>query len=228
MKRRGFTLTELLAVLGIMGVLAVIIVPVAVSARRRGQSTACLSNVKQFGMALQMYARDYDDAYPAIIATPFEDGHSHPSNDSLWYSAVLPYTKNHLFVCPSRAVSAPWEKYVYTCGYAMNYYLNEYADAKKAERLVGINDSQLTYTSHIVLLMDARPGIAGLRLPDFDKKLIAGTYDFSMIKEIESQTPGGIRHGGGANYAFADGHAKWVRAFGFKSKCDGTYPCFKP
>jgi general secretion pathway protein G len=66
MRRRttGFTLVELLVVIGILAVLAAILFPVFSRAREKGRSAACASNLKQLGMALAMYASDYDGYYP--------------------------------------------------------------------------------------------------------------------------------------------------------------------
>src|ERR1043166_4890534 len=64
MMRKGFTLIELLVVIAIIAILAAILFPVFAQAREQARSTACLSNTKQIGLAVHMYAQDYDEAFP--------------------------------------------------------------------------------------------------------------------------------------------------------------------
>lgn len=65
--RRGFTLIELLVVIAIIAILAAILFPVFAKARQRARDSACLSNLKQLGTAVNLYAADYDDyVYPQV------------------------------------------------------------------------------------------------------------------------------------------------------------------
>jgi prepilin-type N-terminal cleavage/methylation domain-containing protein/prepilin-type processing-associated H-X9-DG protein len=61
----GFTLIELLVVVGIIALLAGILLPSLWSARRYSQSSACLSNLRQIGIAMQTYTRSYHGWLPA-------------------------------------------------------------------------------------------------------------------------------------------------------------------
>jgi general secretion pathway protein G len=58
--KRGFTLIEILVVVGIIALLSAILFPVFQSARERGRTAVCLSNLKQIGTAVAMYVQDYD------------------------------------------------------------------------------------------------------------------------------------------------------------------------
>ena len=63
-ERRGFTLIELLVVIAIVAILAGLLFPVFARARASALSTRCLANLRQVGLAVQMYASDWDDGFP--------------------------------------------------------------------------------------------------------------------------------------------------------------------
>lgn len=64
MKRRAFTLVELLVVIAVVVILVALLFPVFASARSKARQTQCLSNMRQLGQATMMYAQDSDDLYP--------------------------------------------------------------------------------------------------------------------------------------------------------------------
>ncbi len=64
MKRRGFTLVELMLALMIISVLAAMLFPVFARGRESARKTQCLSNLANLGAALQMYAADWQGALP--------------------------------------------------------------------------------------------------------------------------------------------------------------------
>lgn len=86
---RAFTLIELLVVIAIIAILAAILFPVFAQAREKARQTACLSNQKQIGLAILMYAQDYDESLP-FAAVKISD------TDPLvmWYDVVEPYVKS--------------------------------------------------------------------------------------------------------------------------------------
>ena len=62
--RRAFTLIELLMVIAIIGVLAALLLPALASAREQGRKAACISNLRQMGIAIQSYASDFSGDIP--------------------------------------------------------------------------------------------------------------------------------------------------------------------
>ncbi len=97
-RREGFTLIELLVVIAIIAILAAILFPVFARARENARATSCLSNMRQIGTAIMMYAQDYDERFP-----PYEVRHGSTNRRaSGWYDTIYPYTLNEdIFVCPS-------------------------------------------------------------------------------------------------------------------------------
>ncbi len=101
MQRRNyaFTLIELLVVIAIIAILAAILFPVFAQAKAAAKKIASVSNMKQHGLSIIMYANDYDDMVPA--ATNWEQGCTNVSyplcfGDSAgpWTWLVSPYVKS--------------------------------------------------------------------------------------------------------------------------------------
>jgi prepilin-type N-terminal cleavage/methylation domain-containing protein len=64
--RRAFTLIEILVVLAILGILAALLFPVFSRARSMARRTACVSQLRQIGLATQMYRQDFDEIPPRL------------------------------------------------------------------------------------------------------------------------------------------------------------------
>src|SRR5579859_1915386 len=113
--RSGFTLIELLVVIAIIAILAAVLFPVFSRAREQARATSCLSNLKQLGLAIDMYVDDYDSTYPMSRfpdATHLAGGctgqlNSFPEDDLQgssvnWKRAITSYVKNQgVWACPS-------------------------------------------------------------------------------------------------------------------------------
>lgn len=115
MKKHAFTLIELLVVIAIIAILAAILFPVFAQAKEAAKKTTTLSNAKQLGTAMIMYAGDHDDYFPMSIApntatgqwrfatvidTPNDwrpgiTGTGYPDRLMHFANSVQPYVKNY-------------------------------------------------------------------------------------------------------------------------------------
>ena len=92
--RRGFTLIELLVVIAIIAILAAILFPVFAQARSKARQSSCLSNMRQLGTSMRMYAQDYDERHVYLWWE--------------WHIGLHPYIKNwDIFICPQSSAPRP-------------------------------------------------------------------------------------------------------------------------
>jgi prepilin-type N-terminal cleavage/methylation domain-containing protein/prepilin-type processing-associated H-X9-DG protein len=205
--RRAFTLIELLTVISILAMLAAILFPVFARARENARRASCQSNLKQIGLATLQYAQDYDERMVKVY-TYYGPG----STNLVWWQDVLqPYMKSYQIVlCASQSPPS---------SYALN-------------RPVGFPDPLLTSYAGNNVLKDAsgnalfpplrsgpNPGRAMSALEEpATTILFLETVTDNMEFFAWSQTDLGNssvvdkRHFQGCNFAFADGHAKWLQA----------------
>ena len=85
-RNRGFTLIELLVVIAIIAILAAILLPVLSQAQKRALRIECVSNLKQWGLAFQVYANDNNDSLPT--------GWYDPSGNGMWMNVFIPYIQS--------------------------------------------------------------------------------------------------------------------------------------
>ena len=100
-RARGFTLIELLVVIAIIAVLATMLFPVLARTQEMAKKTACVSNLRQLGMANHMYAQDWGGQF---IIEPTQNN-PHPG----LCRGLDPYVRSrHIFYCPSAAACEPY------------------------------------------------------------------------------------------------------------------------
>jgi len=103
MKKKGFTLLESLVVVGIIAVLTAILLPALSAARRNARRHLCFNNLRQIGLAFQMYADDWYQSYPVDVnslhsSTDYTDADKKGTLYSYYIKKDAPET----FWCPSK------------------------------------------------------------------------------------------------------------------------------
>lgn len=198
-KGGGFTLIELLVVIAIIAILAAILFPVFLSAKRAGRRTACINNLRQLGTAASMYADTYNGYYPPtrpdewpfgtfLVPWPPDGSGYTAAKPCLGPRALEPYVKNNrVFSCPANAYFKPelfW-------GPGTNYYAGycfwaNYLHAPLVEGMVAVTTSRYPYALVMSdIVVTGSPGVA----------------------KWNSHEPNAVPTGG--NYLYNDGHVKW-------------------
>jgi len=190
-KRSGFTLIELLVVIAIIAILAAILFPVFARAREKARQTSCLANLKQIGLAVQMYADDWDETLP-YYQRPF---------GATWYGDLQPYMKNRgITVCPSKPEwneSDPTHK----VGYGLNEVVFPAGPPAGSHFPPPVALAQIDYPAETIGGADKDQGNVRCIGPSFAG---SATWPYNVD----------TRHNDGANFFFLDGHAKWMGAGG--------------
>ncbi len=224
----GFTLIELLVVIAIIAILAAILFPVFAKAREKARQITCASNLKQISLGILQYYQDSDEQFPSLTA--FASGK--PGELVGWADEIAPYLKSIAVLhCPDdpRAQNTdphaqPYDPQYKNTAYTSYFYnavLGTVGNGYKYDQ-GGIKLSQMNYPSLTILNGDNDGYNAGNGMP-YDSGN-GGPNGFYCNFKIHSQVGGSncdypvassatasIRHSDGANYAFADGHAKWTR-----------------
>jgi len=220
--RRGFTLIELLVVIAIIAILAAILFPVFAQAREKARAISCLSNTKQMGTALMLYAQDYDEAFvpwseywacttqktQGLIPTTVNCGSD--TVDRYWDALLLPYVKSGnpalsdrggVWHCPSGTQGVTVRSYGYS--QALSWTPFPTPTAKAYYRYPNLPEMDMP--AQTIFVGDGGTG-GRMAVPWFFQawyeRNCSGVYP-------TREHP--FRHNEGSNYVFCDGHAKWMR-----------------
>lgn len=156
MKKKSFTLIEMLVVLAIISVLMAILLPALRKAREMATGVSCVNNLKQLGVGVSSYAGDYNDYLPS----PVRDGWSGRNWVSVMYEThcVLVKSRQGILACPdAQGALAGWDQISgngTAADYSMNYHLggvNPWDVSAYAGKLTA-------HKSDYVLLLDAGVG----------------------------------------------------------------------
>jgi len=215
----GFTLIELLVVLAIVAILAALLFPVFAQSRERARTASCVSNVRQIGMAVLLYAQDHDEALPPVgipIDAEQEDEPDDDDEEIGWPALLAPYLKSTVVLkCPSA---------LEPLGYGLNEMvfvdLTEDGDERFPVRVL----AHLETPAETVLLGDLGTG-DDLRTPrPGSVKMTAPGKDLDDARDARPAA----RHFLRTVLAFGDGHAGTLRLEQFYVGQDPPDKWFRP
>ncbi len=191
--KRGFTLIELLVVIAIIAILAAILFPVFARAREKARQASCLSNCKQMGLAILMYAQDYDETI-----CPYVDS-GYNFSTMAWWVVIDPYIKNdQIRKCPSQRGT----------GYSDYGVVYPHVSGVGNAKTLG----DIEYPTETAMLTETEAQNANGRYGNLYLCYCPFHYAEGSISWAYYHGlawPG--RHNEGNNACFVDGHAKWMK-----------------
>lgn len=225
-KQHAFTLIELLVVIAIIAILAAILFPVFSQARESARKTQCISNMRQIGLAVNMYISDYDEKFfiqpwPGGCPTNETGYFQHDPNQPRqhWATLLFPYIKNAgIFDCPSYEGEWYYASYaLWECGRGSNspwivpkveYGLNQIIINRQS--LTPVSLAQIEQPASVALVMDNNyiyseyTCLRGPADPNAFMKYVPFDREWPWVQGV-------VRHQEGLVFTYIDGHAKWAR-----------------
>jgi prepilin-type N-terminal cleavage/methylation domain-containing protein/prepilin-type processing-associated H-X9-DG protein len=230
----GFSLVELLMVIGIISVLIAILLPALNRARAEARKLACLSNMRQLGTALIMYTNDNSGYFPYqdesnITNNIYGIVDFATSTTPNFLQELLPYLNNNysVFVCPDAVTSGPPfpANYTPTDTSNTNYLANGMvvgAFPQSNGVLVGRKISQVPNSSDIICLQENVYAVS----VSWPRPYFNGSGTFALWHSPYSGWPSGETYCSlhdnyqSGNVMFCDGHGETRR---FKENVAGDF-----
>jgi prepilin-type N-terminal cleavage/methylation domain-containing protein/prepilin-type processing-associated H-X9-DG protein len=236
MKRRGFTLLELLIVLAIVALLAGLVATAAMTARKKARATECASNLRQLGIGMQMYASDFQGIVlraPGYLsdARPTENG-SNPGAfhymswaqgyarylDPLWGQRGQSLETFKMTKCPEHPIPLMETHFVVNAA-SLDDSLRPSGSIRNLSAL-----SQIRNPAGVLYLADAMnrwfPPNSNEQSPEYVPRVgSAVVYSAAQLPGGAYQIVSSDRHGSGTiNGLFFDGHVETVFTRGMTLK----------
>jgi prepilin-type N-terminal cleavage/methylation domain-containing protein/prepilin-type processing-associated H-X9-DG protein len=187
---KGFTLIELLVVIAIIAILAAMLLPALSSAQKNARRIVCVDHLKELALATALYVMDHENYYPSS------------NSADKWPEAVRPgYENLRLLVCPDdRSVNGAATNAASADLAPRSFLINAWTDyfdmLPQPVAFEIMPESFIQHPSETIVFGEKREGQG-----DFLMDLRTG----NEVTVLEQS-----RHAGGADYAFADGSARFL------------------
>lgn len=202
--RAGFTLIELLTVIAIIGILAAILIPTVSSVREKARQTDCANNLRQWGMAITLYAQENKGDY--YIVNGSNRAWSQVGDGAGFYSRYFGRTRpdyGEMLLCPSENVAKEIQNRGgntpdFTC-YVMAWPTVNGVKVVTGDRIPSI---RATSPSRTVLMMERHfTATAGAAMGPGNSYSVTEAAIMRSVYGAQYK-----RHGKGINTVFLDGH----------------------